>query len=128
MGSGVRRTIFSSTRYALVSSEDHREWTTSYSACELFSISICQKISPQALSAFYNAVGFSPSRIQFGAVRLFYLGLVLKSQVANLEIVKSEVSRLVGVLFVGISRLLYVLYGSIDSFSQSFQLPCSSCY
>jgi len=102
--------------------------TTIYPAREFCSFNFCQSISPQALSDFCNSVGFSPPSIQFGAVRLLYLGFVHKGLVANFEIFSSEVDCSVEVMFVGISRLLQVVYGHIAILSSLFQLSGSCRY
>jgi hypothetical protein len=53
---------------------------------------------------------------------------VYKSQVTKLDIISSEIGGLVEVTLVGISQHFYVLSGSIDIFSPSFQLSCFCPY
>ena len=112
--------------YAFAASEELLELTIINSARKLDSILFCQPISPQALGNFCDWVGSSPASSRCVTVRLLYHGFVHKRQVAKLDILSSEVGILVEVMFVLISQLHLGLYGSIDSFSLSFQLPCSS--
>jgi hypothetical protein len=123
-----RNTDLLSTVYAFVASEELLESTIIYPACMLCSIQFCQSISNRALGNFCDFVQSSPPSIQFSAVTLLYLGFVYKSQVTKLDIISSEIGGLVEVTLVSISQHFYVLSGSIDIFSPSFQLSCSCPY
>jgi len=73
-----------------------------------------------------DPVGSSPARFRRAVMGPVYVGFMYERYVTNLEIVSFDVGRLVEVWFVGISRLLQVVNGSIDNFSSLSQVPLSS--